>query len=193
MASHIGRCRAIKLDANQAFLLYGLRPKIIIDWNIVQDKSSLTVDKLLCAGLTITQIQQIQPKMSEWIKAGKLTHSHIGQCKTWAIHIPNDCQWFTLMDCIQISHYATTSRMVEIGLSLDVLKDRYGFEYRTMCMMPYSYADWITLGFSFMKHGVEMDENMFYMIFAMTKKQGYDTFNETLHNIGSHYTQGMQR
>ena len=64
----------LKLTAGQGCYLHGwMAPKQTLSWQDVVADSSLTLTKLLSSGLSPGALHQLQPDVSAWVRAGRVT------------------------------------------------------------------------------------------------------------------------
>ena len=64
----------LKLSPGQACYLHGwLNPKTTLSWPDVRSNPTMTLQNLLGAGLTLDDLHGLQPEVSEWVKAGRVT------------------------------------------------------------------------------------------------------------------------
>jgi hypothetical protein len=82
----------LKLTPGQSCYLHGwLNPKPHLSWPDIRNNPALTLQNLLSAGLDLDDLHHLQPEVSEWVKAGRVT---IGDCPLmadlWGAHPVKD-------------------------------------------------------------------------------------------------------
>lgn len=82
----------LKLTPGQSCYLHGwLNPKPHLSWPDIRNSPHLTLQNLLSAGLDLDDLHQLQPEVSEWVKAGRVT---IADCPAmadlWGAHPVRD-------------------------------------------------------------------------------------------------------
>ena len=82
----------LKLTPGQSCYLHGwLSPKPTLSWPDIRCNPKLTLQHLLSAGLDLDDLHHLQPEVSEWIRAGRVT---IADCPLmadlWGAHPVRD-------------------------------------------------------------------------------------------------------
>ena len=170
------RCRSVTLEPNESYRIFGLKPKKSIHWALVTGTPACTLQVLLEAGLTLSKIQNIQPSLAEWFKAGKASIQHLAELGCWDLNIASDIPNFSPLQCIELSHHASPERMLKLGLSLRVMIEKCKLQVKEMAMMPYTMKQWIVLGFDMAEHGKNMTDDECLMVFKMYKIYAHHAF-----------------
>ncbi len=139
-----------------------------------------TIDFLQDHGISLEDCKRMQPNLAAWVNSQRATFLNIAKMENWALNIPSACKKFSLMDCILLGSVCKPSRMLNLGLSLDVLLTVYKMELHQMSLFPYTMQDWVTLGLDFESHCQKMDHNTFLMIFKTDPNTGSMMYNRIM-------------
>ena len=82
----------LKLTPGQACYLHGwMAPKLTLSWQDIASEPSLTLSRLLSAGLTPAALHQVQPDAGAWVRAGRVSLSDCpSMADPWAAHPVRD-------------------------------------------------------------------------------------------------------
>jgi hypothetical protein len=82
----------LHLTAGQGCFLHGwMAPKLTLSWQDVVAESSMTLSRLLSAGLSPGTLHQLQPDVSAWVRAGRVTLADCpSMVEPWGAHPVRD-------------------------------------------------------------------------------------------------------
>ena len=137
----------LRLSPGQGCYLHGwMTPKLTLTWGDVLLTPTMTLQKLLSAGLTPCALHQLQPDASAWAKAGRVT---LAECPSmqdpWGAHPIRDFS-ADLGDIIAQRWSAEV--MHGMGLTFADLVD-IGLTQHNMALFTHiTLRGWAVLGFS---------------------------------------------
>ncbi len=124
---------------------------------------------LIKSGLSLEQLQSLQPSLAEWFKHDKISLEDMAKQHTWHIDIPSELPSFSPLQCIEISGFASPARMIAMGLTLKNMRAAFKLPYAAMSLMRYDAKAWLEMGFEMKTHGKEMLDSEFLATFGTSK------------------------
>ena len=157
----------LKLTPGQSCFLHGwLNPKPTLSWPDIRSKPEFTLQKLISAGIDLDDIHKLQPDVSEWVKAGRVT---IADCPLmadlWGAHPVRDFK----ADLGDVAGFRwTADAMVKMGLTYGDLVD-LGLTPASMVLFTHvTLHGWAQLGMS-RADAAQIPEQALVGLFCMPK------------------------
>ena len=116
----------LKLTPGQSCYLHGwLSPKLTLCWADIRKTPAMSLENLLSAGLDLDDLHKLQPDVTEWVKAGRVT---IADCPLmadlWGAHPVRDFKadlgdvaGFRWSADVMLRAGLTYAELVELGLT----------------------------------------------------------------------------
>ena len=130
----------------QGMLIHGwFNTRRTVSWVDVVDKQHLDVSKLLQIGLSVQELQHMQPDQNIWVQSGKAHADNVAVLTSWPLH-PIDHLKMDIVDFIMQKY--PSSVLQELGLTYDYMIDRLGMNFGTLALFGYKWKEWVDLGFT---------------------------------------------
>jgi len=159
----------LKLSPGQACYLHGwLNPKTTLSWPDVRSNPALTLQNLLSAGLTLDDLHQLQPEVSEWVKAGRVTLADCpAMADLWGAHPVRDFK----ADLGDVAGFKwTADAMLRMGLNYAELVE-IGLTPASMIVFTHvTLHGWSQLGFT-RAEAAQVSEPVLVALFSMPKQE----------------------
>jgi hypothetical protein len=159
----------LKLTPGQSCYLHGwLSPKPTLSWADVRGNPSLTLQHLLAAGLALDELHGLQPEVSEWVKAGRVTLADCpAMAELWGGHPVRDFK----ADLGDIAGFKWTAEaMLKMGLNYAELVD-IGLTPASMIVFTHvTLHGWSQLGFT-RADAAQVPEPVLIALFCMPKQE----------------------
>jgi len=136
----------IPLTAGQAVTVFGwAHPKEHLTWTDILARERLTFAFLITdARISRELLHRLQPDISAWVSANRVSMADITNLKAWEAHPIRDLK-ADLGDLLDSGWPAET--MSKVGVTHSDLLEA-GMTPETMAIFKYTLFDWSTLGFS---------------------------------------------
>lgn len=157
----------IKLTAGQSVFLHGwLHPKPSLRWEDVTEKQSITFARCKDAGLSLKQLFQLQPNITEWVRFGAVRLSDTAEMwDLWQFHPFRDLR-ADLADILSLRWSCELLR--KMGVSYNELVEQ-GMVPETMRMFSFTLLGWINIGFR-AEHLKAFSDPQIVAVFGMTRQ-----------------------
>lgn len=159
----------LPLTPGQSCYLHGwLNPKTTLSWSDILKNPSMTLQNLTSAGLSLTDLHAVQPEVSEWVRAGRVT---LADCPSmadkWGANPIRDFQ----ADLGDIAGFKWSAEsMMKMGVGYKELVD-IGLTPASMVVFTHvTLHGWSTMGFT-RSDAAQIQEPMLIALFCMPKQE----------------------
>lgn len=142
-APSVGRRDVVHLTNAQSIRVHGwFNPKRTLTWLDIVNTPHMNVQHLFRAGLSSTQLKQLQPSIAEWITHRHASFGDVPYMLDWPLHPIRDLKGNL---AVIVEHKYDVKTLLKLGLGYNVLK-QMGLTCEWMNMMEFSLRDWLDLG-----------------------------------------------
>jgi hypothetical protein len=163
----------MQLTPGQSTFIHGwFTPKPSLRWNDVVESPGITFARCKQANVSLRQLYQLQPDVSEWIRFGGVTLDNVAEMhETWDIDVFRDFK-ADLADVLRFRWgsevlrriHVTYERLIENGMTAE-----------TMRMFGFTLLGWINLGFK-QAHIQGFTDLQIISVFGMTRQVAESCF-----------------
>lgn len=134
----------ISLTPSQSIGIHGLfKPHRYLSWEHIANDPSITLDKLLRAGVSTNDLHYLQRDVKEWVRYGKVGFADVGKMTIWPLH-PIQHLGGSLMNLMEQQYPAPL--LLKLGITHATLFRELGMRPEHMPMLKLTLDEWKLIG-----------------------------------------------